>query len=175
MSFKIRITRNGTELGEREAEAVKLRLLTTPEYKEYGSLLPSVNGIWWLATKGLSKYSMAVVSGGMISHTGAPVTSQRIGFRPVVRLSEPLLEKGDRVYMADEWWTAVTSDEAVCDRILAEGAFSVRPESYTAFDFEGSQAERALIRCLSEKGMQIPPSKRWRPSLGPKPVKAELS
>jgi hypothetical protein len=175
MAFKIRIIRNGIKLGEREAEAVKLRLMTTPEYKEYSSLLPSVKGIWWLSTKGLSKYSMAVVSGGMVSHTGAPVTSQRIGFRPVVKISEALFEAGDKVIMGDEEWTAIKTDEAVCDRILAEGAFSVRPESYTAFDFEGSPAERSLIRYLSEKGMHISPSKRWRPSIGPKPVKMELS
>lgn len=172
MAITVEIRKKDGRITETEAVPLRIRLLTAAEYKEHKALLPSVKGIWWLNTKGLSRDSMAVVCDDRISPIGLSVRSSA-GFRPVVKLETADMEKGDTVEFAGEKWTAISNEEAVSDGIIMNGAFSIHSKNYLAYDFGGSQAERQILKMFMQRGVQIPLTKRWRPAIGPKPVRKQ--
>ena len=132
--------------------------ITLLSVKEADALPLDIRGIgkpWWLRSPGGDDDYVAVVYGDGYVYINGHCVHDAYGVRPalIVNLESSGLEIGDKFKLAEQTWTIISDEYALCDDIIDVRAFRYEDKAFDANDFEKSDVKKFLKSWARENGI----------------------
>lgn len=142
---------------EVDLDITNVTLLTLEEARQLSRKVRVADGVWWLRSPGYYEYSAAFVHGedGSVDVLGFNV-NEPLGVRPaleIANLESAKLKIGDRFNLADECWTVINEDKALCDDIVGKTPFREYWRAEDANDYDASDIKKWLEKWAKDKGI----------------------
>ena len=103
----------------------EVTLLSVQEYMDNKSLIPQINGWWWLKSPGYNYRTAANVNAnGALNSTD--ICNASGGVRPALKvysLKETKLNPGDKVDLCGLSWTVLNNNIILCDKTIGNTYF----------------------------------------------------
>ena len=141
-----------------DVDITEITLLSVEEAEKLDEDTRYIGDPWWLRSPGDFDDFAAIVNPNGVVYADGSYVDSTYGVRPALTISNlqaSNLRIGDQFILADEQWTVIGKDKALCDDIVGRAPFRKAWKAPDANDYEKSDVKRWLKKWLSGKGIKL--------------------